>query len=74
MGKKIRPKLNTEIRDSIIKAMDDEDISKSDLAEMMGVTPPTVYGFLEPGHNFTVDTLERVSKALNRKFEFRLET
>ncbi len=73
MGKKIRPKLNSEVRVSILKAMEEEDLSKSGLADLMGVTAPTVHGFLKDGHNFTVDTLERVSKALNRKFVFRVD-
>ena len=73
MARRLRPNLNKNVRDEILKAMKDQDISKSELADMMGVTAPTVYGFLQAGHNVTIDTLERVSKALNRKFVFRLD-
>lgn len=74
MGRKIRPKdLNRQVRSQILEAMLEDEIARGELARRMGVTPQMITSFLKEGHNFTVDTIERISRALNRRFSFRLD-
>ena len=74
MGRKIRPKdLKSQVRSEILVTMLEAEISRGELASRMGVTPQMITNFLEEGHNFTVDTIERISRALNRQFMFNVE-
>ena len=74
MGRRIRPNdLNMQVRKQILSAMESQEISRSQLARLMGVTPSHITQTLREGHNFTVDTLQRISRALNVQFVFRME-
>ena len=73
MGRNIRPDLKSDVRRQIVEAMNKRNVTPSELSRMLGVTPQTVSRFLREGHNLTIDTVERISRALNQRFEFRME-
>lgn len=43
-------------------------LKNQDFAELMGVSPPRVTQWLSGDHNFTIETLVEIEKALNIKF------
>lgn len=75
---------NASQRKSIIarqisQAMEEKGISRSQLAKLMGKTPPYVTRWLSGKHNFTSDTLAELSRVLgvnitgvNAKTEYNL--
>lgn len=55
--------------EQIIAAMDERDVSRTELARRMGVSRSQVTNMLVEGHNFTIDTLDRIAVALNADLE-----
>jgi len=53
-----------EFRHAILARMWSAEITRSELARRMGVTPARVTQMLRPGCNYTLSTVSRVSKAL----------
>lgn len=55
---------------AILKVMRQQDLTKRDLAQMLGISPQSVSKQLSGNANFTFETLQKYGKALGMKFDF----
>ena len=58
----------TEFTNSIYKAMDEQGITKVELAKRLNTTPSAVTRLLAGDANFTFKTVVRLARAVNRSF------
>ena len=58
--------------EDILRAMEEDNISKSELAEMLGKSRQYVGRILNETANFTVDTIAQMACALGRQVEVRI--
>jgi transcriptional regulator with XRE-family HTH domain len=61
-----------EISEQIYVAMEQQGISKAELARRLGKSRAYVTKMLHGNANFTIDSLVRIARALGRKFDFQL--
>lgn len=61
-----------ELSEQIYQAMLKQAISEAELSRRLGVSRAYINKILQGNVNFTIDTIVKISRALNHKFEFRL--
>ena len=55
---------------AILKVMKQQDLTKRDMAQMLGISPQSVSKQLSGNANFTFETLQKYGKVLGMKFDF----
>ena len=66
--------MKASIVEDIIQAMDEEGLSKSQLAERLGKSRQYVGRVLNESANFTIDSISKIAAALERDVVLRLKT
>ncbi len=68
MNKEIGESVAKEIGSMIRQARKEKGLTQSKLGELLGVSKVTVAHYESGKQNFTIDTLDRIAKALELKF------
>jgi len=68
MDKDLKTSIATEIR----RAMDIQGISRTELARRLGVSNPYITEILSGSTNFTLDTIDKIVKAIDARIEFNI--
>ena len=61
--------MENDVTAQILRIMSDRDISRTQLADRLGVGRARVSNMLKPGTNYTVASLERIADALGVELE-----
>ena len=56
-----------QFTEELCRAMDEDNVSRSDLAKMIGTTPAYITKVLSGHANFTLATMTKLAQALNRR-------
>ena len=62
-----------EFTEDMVNRMEEQGISRSELARRIGVSPAYVTKILRGSTNFTLDTMVKVARALDCEFRCRLQ-